>query len=155
VGKTVTLVRTNRRTGRVTELEAVVVSADTGVVLRAVDGNEAFHCSGIPESLRFSEIPEGLTTQPTLSVQLAAGKPGKRTVTVSYLAQGFSWSSDYVAHLNNAADRMHLTGWVTLQNDTSNDFRQAEVMVVAGELNLVDSGEGGSRPERDYSYEEE
>ena len=50
IGKTMTLVRTNRATGRVTQVEATLVSAnDQGVVFRTVEGNEALHCSGLPE----------------------------------------------------------------------------------------------------------
>ncbi len=155
VGKTVTLVRTDPRSGKVTRLEAVIVSAGEGVVFRATDGSEALQCSGLPERLEFSEVPGELNSKPTLSVKLAAGTPGKRTITVSYLAHGFSWSSDYVAHLNDAANRMNLTGWVTLRNDTNSDFRQAQVRVVAGKLNLLDSEEDGSAVPYDYDGDED
>jgi hypothetical protein len=159
IGKTVTLIRTNKQTGRVTRLVATVASAGEGVVLRAVDGSEALRCSGMPEHLEFSEVPAELNTTPVLSVRLAGGTPGKRTVALSYLAHGFSWSSDYVARLNDAANRLDLTGWVTLENRSNSSFSQAQVQVVAGTLNLISDGQGGSRPgyadaiSRDYQAE--
>src|SRR5690242_20500267 len=45
VGKTVTLVRTNKKTGRVTRTDMTIVSAGEGVVLQSVDGSEALRCS--------------------------------------------------------------------------------------------------------------
>ncbi len=146
VGEVVTVVQTSRRDGSVTRLEAVIVSAGMGVVLRSLTGNEALYCAGLPQRLEFSEVPGGLTPTPTLSVQLAGGTAGVRTITISYLAQGFSWSADYVAHLNRKSTRMDLSGWITLRNDTGSNFRQAQVQVVAGQLNLKRADEGGSQP---------
>jgi hypothetical protein len=145
VGKTVTLTRTHRATGRVTRTAAIIEAAGDGVVLRTADGLEALHCSGLPERLELDEVPGALAAEPRLSVKLAAGAAAKRTVKVSYLAHGFGWSSDYVARLNERADAASLNGWITLTNGTSASFEQAQVQVVAGALNLLDVAEGGSR----------
>jgi hypothetical protein len=147
VGKTVTLIRTSAKTGKVTRVQATVVSANEGVVLQTTDGGEALLCSGLPEHLEFSEIPGELTPKPVLSVQLAAGTPGRRTVKLSYLTHGFSWRSNYVGRLNDRSDRMSLTGWVTLRNESNVSFKDAQVQLVAGRLNLIDEDEGGSRPD--------
>lgn len=146
VGKVVTIVRTAPRSGVVSRREATVVAAGEGVVLRSVEGNEALYCAALPERLEFAELPGELTPAPTLSMRLGAGPPGPRTIRISYLAHGFSWSADYVAHLDGAARRMDLAGWLTLHNDTGTAFAQAEVQVVAGRLNLLDFYSGGSRP---------
>jgi len=154
VGKTVTLVRTSPRTGVSSRLEAVIESAGTGVVLRMVDGQEALQCSGLPEKLEFAELPAELGAKPVLSVDLAAGEPGPRTVTVSYLAHGFAFTADYVARLNSESTRADLSGWATLSNETGSGFRNAQVQLVAGRLNVLPAEEGGSRsppPDR-YTY---
>jgi len=146
IGRTLWLTRTNRATGKVTQVEATLVSAnEQGVVFRTADGNEALHCSGLPEQLTFDAIPGELRTEPTLSVKLAAGTPGKRQVRVSYIATGFAWNADYVAHLHDG--HMDLDGWLTLENLSGSSFRDAEVQVVAGRLNLLDAdGDRGSSP---------
>jgi hypothetical protein len=146
IGRTVWLTRTSRATGKVTQVEATLVSAnDQGVVFRTADGNEALHCSGIPEQMTFSQIPGELRSEPTLSVKLAAGTPGKRQVRVSYIAKGFAWNADYVAHLRD--QRMDLEGWLTLENLSGSSFHEAEVQVVAGRLNLLDADDQrGSSP---------
>jgi hypothetical protein len=145
IGKTVMLIRTDRATGKVTRTPATIVSAGEGVVLQLAGGLEALRCSGIPEGLEFAQVPGELTAKPQLSVQLGAGTAGRRTLKISYLATGMSWSSDYLAHLNDRSDRMALTGWVTLNNLTGTSFKQAQVQVVAGRLNLIDAGDGGSQ----------
>ncbi len=132
VGKQVTVIRTDRARGTQVRALATIESAQDGVVLRFDDGVEALHCSGLPERLELAQVPQGLAGKPTLSVQLAGGVAGPRTVTISYLAQRFTWSADYVAHLDAAASKLDLLGWVTLTNGTDTSFREAQVQVVAG-----------------------
>lgn len=149
VGDVVTLTRTSPETGRVVRTTATVLSAVDGVVLRSTDGTEAIYCSGLPERIEFERVPEGLVPVPQLSVRLAAGETGPKTIKVSYLAHGFSWSTDYVARLDERSERMTLLGWATLTNATGASFRQADVQVVAGALNLLDEEVGGSRAAED------
>jgi hypothetical protein len=145
IGKSVTITRTLPGSGKVKQERAVIVSAGSkGTVLRTEDGNEALRCSGLPERLTFDEIPAGLHARPKLSVRLASGAAGKRTVRLSYIAQGFAWSSDYVANLDAAGNRMDLRGWVTLRNFTQTNFQAAQVQMVAGRLHLIGVGDRGS-----------
>jgi hypothetical protein len=155
IGETVTVTRTNPVTGTVTRTAATILAAGEGVVLEIAGGRETLYCSGLPERLEFQRIPSELLAKPQLSVDLAAGEPGPRAVKVSYLAHGFAWSSDYVAHLNERSNRMALKGWATLTNSTGTTFEQAEVQVVAGRLNILESHEGGSRAEPVYARDGE
>ncbi len=155
IGETVTITRTNPATGRVTRTAATIVSVGEGVVLQTADGLEALYCSGLPERLELTRLPDELLAKPRLSVRLAAGAPGPRSVKVSYLAHGFAWSSDYVAHLNERSNAMRLAGWATLTNSTGTVFEQAEVQLVAGRLNILDAEEGGSAAEPVYADEGE
>jgi hypothetical protein len=145
IGEKVILTRTLPGSGQVKQVEAVVIAAGTGgITFRTAEGNEALHCSGVPEHVTFARIPDELHTRPRLSVRLAAGPAGKRTVKLSYLAHGFVWKSDYVARINERGDRMNLQGWVTLRNLTNANLRDAQVQVVAGKLNLIDEDDGGT-----------
>jgi hypothetical protein len=144
VGETVTIVRTNPATGAVTRAPARVLAAGEGVVLETADGKEAVYCAELPTRIEFERLPSGLRAVPQLSIELAAGAAGPRTLKLSYLAHGFSWRADYVAHLDETSKRMQLLGWATLENDTGARFRQAEVQVVAGTLNVLPAGERGS-----------
>ena len=145
IGKSVTITRTLPGAGRVVQTRAVIMAAnDQGITLHTDSGNEALHCSGLPEQLTFDEIPGDLHSKPRLSIHLAAGKAGKRTIRLSYLAHGFAWKSDYVARLDRSGTRMDLRGWITLHNYTGANLRGAQVQVVAGKLHLVSGEEGGS-----------
>jgi len=144
IGETVTITRTNAATGRVTRTAATIVAVGEGVVLQTVDGNEALYCSGLPERLELERLPDELVAKPRLSVRLAPGEPGPRTLQVTYLAHGFAWSADYVAYLDEQGSALRLAGWATLTNSTGAVFEQAEVQLIAGELNILAAEEGGS-----------
>src|SRR5690349_4301200 len=157
IGKGVTITRTLPGSGKVVQVRATVVAAnDAGITLHTDAGNETLHCSGLPERLTFDELPADLHARPRLSVQLAAGSAGKRTIRLSYLARGFAWKSAYVAKLNSAGNRMDLMAWITLQNLTQASFHGAQVQVVAGKLHLVADEDRGTSliGETDDFYDE-
>ena len=60
---------------------------------------------------------------------------------MSYIAHGFGWQADYVGQLAGEKPRMDLLGWITLHNLTNSTFRDAQVQVIAGRLNLLDAEE--------------
>jgi hypothetical protein len=151
IGETVTITRTDRKTGRIVRTAATILSVGEGVLLQTAGGTEALYCSGLPERLELMQVPDELLAKPRLSVRLAAGEAGSRTIKVSYLAHGFAWSADYVAHLNERSDAMRLAGWATLTNSTGTLFEQAEVQLVAGRLNILPADEGGSAAEPVYA----
>ena len=97
----VTLTRTLPGTGRVTPDARRHRGRERRRASRCAptDGNEALHCSGLPEQLTFDEIP-GRPACESRACRSGSrpARPGKRTIRVSYLAHGFAWNSDYVAH---------------------------------------------------------
>ncbi len=56
---------------------------------------------------------------------------------LSYLASGLSWSAYYTAILNEAETQMALTSWVTVQNTSGRDYKNAKLTLIAGELRRV------------------
>jgi len=127
--------RTDRATGKVTESEAVLQSGpEGGVLLSTAQGVEALGCSGLPESIRYPGVPETLAAKPTLSVTSDAPTAQTVTVQLSYLAQGFDWSANYVARLGEG-DSLDLFGWMTVVNGGSQGFADARTSAVAGKLN--------------------
>jgi hypothetical protein len=53
---------------------------------------------------------------------------------LSYLASGLSWSAYYTAILNESETQMALTSWVTVQNTSGRDYKNAKLTLIAGEL---------------------
>lgn len=136
LGRRVTIRRTSLATGAVRESEAVVRSgADGAVVLQTREGNEALRCTGLPETLVYGALPDGLSARPTLSVRTRAGAPVTATVTLAYLASGFDWQANYIARLSPDGTSIDLLAWLTLASGDETSFVNADTQAVAGRLN--------------------
>jgi hypothetical protein len=145
VGRRVSIRRTVRATGKTTEEEAVIRSGPEGqVVLQTAAGVEALRCTGIPETIVYDALPEGLSAKPTLSVRTRSNRATTATVTLSYLADNFDWQANYVATLGADGKSLDLFGWVTLASADETSFPKAQAMVIAGRLNR--SGERTPNP---------
>lgn len=146
-GRRVTLKRTSRATGKVIEQDAIIRSGPQGqVVLQTADGIEALRCGGIPETIVYDGVPDGLSAKPTLSVRTRSPRAATATVTLSYLADNFDWQANYVATLGVDGKHIDLFGWVTLASADETSFARAQAMVIAGRLNRNDA-----RTQKPYS----
>jgi hypothetical protein len=135
VGKPVTLLRTEGKTGKQQRLDGTLLSdAEGGVVFQTAEGIEALRCSGLPETFSLTAVG-GLAAKPTLSVLVRSAEASTRTVTLSYLARDFDWAADYVATLSSDGKTMDLGAWVTLANGNGVGFPSAHTQVVAGRVN--------------------
>ena len=133
VGKTVSVVRTNPATGNDTTEQALVLSANEGVVLKIGNRIE----TGIPGRIVYPDVPDNLRDRPTLVMSLNNGGAVQQEVELSYLTGGLAWKADYVAELNAADDKLDLSGWVTLTNTSGATYRNARLQLVAGDVNRV------------------
>ncbi|MGB3377901.1 MAG: hypothetical protein WBA55_03945 [Allopontixanthobacter sediminis] len=142
LGNRVTITRTNPATGIAASQSAIISSrADGGLVLKTSDGYEAVRCSGLPEGLTFPTIPAGLSAKPVFSIDTRDETGGTYRVTLTYLAWGFDWQAHYVATLDDRAgagkQRIRLLSWLTVLNNNGQSFTDAELMAVAGTLNVT------------------
>ncbi len=142
LGNRVTITRTNPATGAASSEPAIVrTRADGGLVLQTQEGFEAVRCSGLPEKIGFSQIPAGLSAQPVFSIDTRDETGGTYDVVLTYLAWGFDWQAHYVATLENGADtrgkrQLKLRSWLTVVNDNGQTFEDAQLLAVAGRLNV-------------------
>jgi len=135
-GKTVTLKRTDPRTGKPVLVTAEIVSASQdGVVFKTASGTESLRCTGMPETFRYTGGTEGLSAKPTLSVLTNSSREITATVTLTYIAEGFDWSASYTAQINPDGKTMDIGGWITLANGNSISLTNARTQIVAGGLN--------------------
>lgn len=151
LGNRVTISRTNPGSGAVTSEEAIVrTRADGGLVLQTRDGYEAVRCSGVPEKLSVDRVPDGLSANPVFTINVDDPTGGTYTVTLTYLAAGFDWGAHYVGTLDEGgkgdALGMRLMAWLTLANDNGQSFPDAELMAVAGKLNIETAPRNLSQP---------
>ena len=136
LGNRVHIRRTNPATGKVSETEAVIRSGpDNAVVLETAEGIEALQCSGLPETLVYDEVPEGLSAKPTFSVHTNSPSATEAQVTLTYLATGFDWGASYVAKVAEDGKTLDLFAWLTVANGNGATYAQTQLLAVAGKPN--------------------
>jgi hypothetical protein len=125
--------RTDRATGKVTDQDAIIQAGPNGgVILKTAAGYEALRCSGLPERMIYPGVPDTLTARPTLSVLTRNDRPVTATVQLTYMAQGFDWSANYVANMAADGSKLGLFAWLTVANGGAQSFRNARLQVVGG-----------------------
>ncbi|MFR8207116.1 MAG: hypothetical protein ACLU99_13005 [Alphaproteobacteria bacterium] len=91
----------------------------------------------------YENLPENLRVKPTLVVKLDNQNDGSKDLTLNYLTNGLSWQANYVAEITSDS-QMDLQGWVTLNNQSGADYKDAEVQLIAGD---VKQENGNVRPQ--------
>jgi hypothetical protein len=118
------------------------------------------------ENLRgivFAELPQGLLTRPTLVWDLSNRADARQQFEVAYLTHGLTWRADYVLKLHPAkapakpqakragdgresairnpqsaiVDTADLIGYATVNNFSGVTYRDAQLKLMAGDVNLI------------------
>lgn len=84
------------------------------------------------------ELPEGLISKPTL-VWMLDNDRREHEIEASYLTSGINWKSNYVLVLSKADDKLDLSGWVTINNQSGTTYTDASIKLVAGDVNRAGS----------------
>lgn len=128
--------RTDPATGRVREQNAIIQSGpDGGVLIRTDQGFEALRCSGLPERMIYPDVPDTLSARPTLSILTRSDRAVTATIQLTYMAQGFDWSANYVGNMAADGKKMGLFAWLTVANGGQQSFKDARLQVIAGKPN--------------------
>ncbi len=107
-----------------------LLSASSQAVVRTAQ-NEIFT---VPISaLVFSDIPKELITKPSLVWNVDAPKKSDTSLSLDYLINNISWSSNYVLNLNK--DDADLVGWITIDNRSGKAFNATKLALLAGDIN--------------------
>ena len=129
VGDAITVVTTKGEVAgvlRSIDAQALVVEVGSGDQRRL----QVMRRDGYVQDVR---LPAGASIdKPALVWRLAAKKPGKQTVEVTYRADGMSWSADYLAVLDETAKTIDFSAWATVRNATGAAFDNAELTLVSG-----------------------
>ena len=63
---------------------------------------------------------------------------GSALAEISYFTSGISWAADYVGVVEGDANTMAFDGFVTIINNSGEDYENASVRMVVGTINLVE-----------------
>ena len=151
LGNRVWITRTDPASGEARSEEAIIrTRADGGLVLQSGAGFEAVRCSGLPERLTFDKVPAGLSAQPVFSIDTRDANGGTYQITLTYLAWGFDWQAHYVARLGEGKrggkQDLRLMSWLTILNDNGQSFANAQLLAIAGTLNVTSDFEDLADP---------
>ena len=69
---------------------------------------------------------------------IQSGFEGQARVEVSYFTSGISWNADYVMITNPDETQAAFDGYVTVTNNSGEDYPDAQVRLVVGVVNLVE-----------------
>jgi len=134
VGKTIIVRYRNPNTDRENEKKALVLAFNGGTPVLQI-GNEVTF--GIPGNYVFPQVPEDLIARPTLSWLLRTNSSGTRQIETLYLTNGMTWRADYILVLDADDKAATISAWVTLDNRSGANFRNARLKLVAGDVNRV------------------
>lgn len=133
IGQTIGV--TQIRGDKIEKISGTLLSAAGGLILQTAGGEVL--TLGSYGNIEFPALPGGLITRPTLVWKVASKTGGAQDARVSYQTQGVTWWSDYNVTLReqNGACDMDLAAWVTLVNQSGGSYPNAQLKLVAGEVN--------------------
>ncbi|TGL86535.1 hypothetical protein EHQ68_14580 [Leptospira congkakensis] len=131
IGKEVTLY--NETKEKTTSVKATLISNNGNPVYKIGDEISL----GYNGRVTVPTIPENLYAKPTLVWKLKNDVEKEQTLEVSYQTHGLGWSADYILVLDKEEELCGLNSWVTLNNNSGAEFKNATLQLVAGKVNLI------------------
>ncbi len=99
-----------------------------------VDGRLRFSLPGEP---MFPSLGDGSILRPTLTWRIQSPVDAKFDAEVAYLSNGFHWEASYNLVAPEKGDTVDVVGWVTINNQSGTTFNEAQVKLMAGDVNRV------------------
>ena len=99
------------------------------------EGSVRFALPGQPV---FEGIDPEAFLKPALVWQIASRKAGECPVEIAYVTAGMSWEATYsLVAPAEGSDEFDLSGWISLRNDTGKTFENADIKLIAGDVQKV------------------
>jgi len=99
-----------------------------------VNGKLQFFLPGQP---LFPALGDDTILKPRLDWLLRSEGSSDGQAEVSYISGGMSWDAAYNIVAPEKGDVIDLIGWVTLDNQSGTDFRNAHIKLMAGDVNKL------------------
>ncbi len=128
IGKAVKIALTNPDTGEDTVRDAVLLSADQGLIVRIGNQIEI----NPPGRIVFPALPSDMRAEPVFRISGETFMDGPIDLGLAYLSNGFSWSASHTLTLNGTNQIMNLETWATLNNNSGLSINEADIQIIAG-----------------------
>lgn len=121
-----------------TVYEGTLLSGRGGsIILLQDDAQVAVVYQAQMRDISFPALPEGLITRPTLRWLVSARTTGEQQIQLTYLTGGMTWTADYNVLLGVGNRTLDLNGWITLNNTSGTSYQDAQLKLVAGDVNRM------------------
>jgi hypothetical protein len=114
-----------------------LLSGSYDIILRQADGQVVVLRPSEARDVRFPSLPDGLITRPTLRWLMDSERGGQQQLELRYLSGGLSWTADYNITLGEGNTNLDINGWVTVTNTSGTGFTNAQLKLVAGDVNRI------------------
>ncbi|SMC84032.1 DUF4139 domain-containing protein [Novosphingobium sp. B1] len=139
-GRPIILRRMAAGAGSVREERAIIRSGPDGAaIVQTATGFEVANCGGLRDEILYADVPKDLSPRPTLSIETESSSAHRVTLSLSYLAWGFDWQTNYVMQMSPDGKTANLSAWVTLASSDATSFVNADTAVIAGKVNRNDA----------------
>ncbi len=91
------------------------------------------------KNISLRSLPEGLVTRPTLVWLANSEIEGSEKCQVTYTTEDISWKADYSAILNADDNALNFSGWVTIDNKSGAEYKDAKIKLIAGDVRRIAS----------------
>ena len=136
------------------QISGKLINAGTQIVIQKQGGGLIM----IPDIQNYNfyvdELPAGFITKPTLVWELNSNKAGKQNIDVTYHTGGLAWEAQYVALLNKDDSKISLNSWVSITNNSGATFQNANLKLMAGNVNRIRNNEILLRGKQDFAINE-
>ena len=115
---------------------AMVMGGDGGAgqPIISVDGKIQFSLPGEPI---FPSLGDDTILKPQLDWKINVPSPFKADAELSYITGGMSWQASYNIVAPETSDTLDLVGWVTMDNQSGREFKDAQIKLMAGDVNKI------------------
>lgn len=94
---------------------------------------------GLPGQPIFPSLGDDTILKPTLAWKLQASDAAKLNAELAYITEGMSWQADYNVVAAPDSDVIDVVGWITMDNQSGKNFKNASIKLMAGDVNKIQS----------------
>jgi hypothetical protein len=99
-----------------------------------VDGKIQFSLPGEP---LFPSLGDNTILKPRLVWKIQTPQAIKSEAEIAYITGGLTWQASYNIVAPEKGDTLDIIGWITMQNQCGRDFENANIKLLAGDVNKV------------------
>jgi len=120
--------------------QTAMAQGGAGQSIIEVDGKLRFNLPGIP---LFPSLGDDIILKPMLQWLIASDQAAKFEAEMSYVTGGMNWEADYNIVAPEQGDLLEIVGWVTIDNQSGRTFENAQIKLMAGDVNKIQPASPG------------